>query len=83
MALSEVFLKTSEVQGTLKVKRVIDENAFDFLNGFISIVDNASLNKEALYNKINGKGTIVYGPVKRAIDSLIETNGEITDKIWI
>jgi hypothetical protein len=35
------------------LKRPIDEQAYDFLNGFFSSVEGATFDVQALYNEIN------------------------------
>ena len=46
------------------MKRLIDEQAYDFLKGFFTSVKGVTFDAQALYNEINSKGTIVMGPVK-------------------
>lgn len=65
------------------MKRPIDEQAYDFLYGFFSSVEGATFDVQALYNEMNSKGTFVMGPVKQAMDSLVKTEGELTQKVWM
>ena len=45
----------------------MDQKAFAFLKGLFESIPNVSINEEALYNGINGKGVMIYGPVEQAI----------------
>ena len=59
-ALSEVFFNNAN---NLAVKRADDEKAYDFLNGFFSGIRNLTFDNQALYNNIDGRGSMVWGPV--------------------
>ena len=65
-ALSEVFFKSTE-KGAIILKRPIDEHAYDFLAGFLTSIQRVNFNGEALYNSIDGKGIMIWGPVNKTM----------------
>ena len=68
-ALSEVFFKSTQANMQVKsvIKKPSDEKAYGFITGFFSSVDKVSYDSQALYNTIDGKGAMVWGPVNRAL----------------
>lgn len=82
-ALTEVFFKTSAVSGQSVLKVTIDEQAYDFVNGFFTSIEGANFDNQALYNEIDGKGGFVIGPVKQAMESLSKSEGTLTQKVWM
>ena len=82
-ALTEVFFKTSAISGQSVLKSTIDEQAYDFVNGFITSIEGANFDNQALYNEIDGKGGFVIGPVKQAMESLSRSEGTLNQKVWI
>lgn len=49
-------------------KRPSDEHAYDFLCGFFSNIDGITLDEETLYNHIDGRGAMVWGPVRAFLE---------------
>lgn len=84
-ALSEVFLKSTSANLEVKsvIKKPSDEKAYGFITGFFSSVEQVSYDSQALYNTIDGKGAMVWGPVKKALETLNETHGELTQRVWM
>jgi hypothetical protein len=65
------------------VKRNIDEKAYDFLNGFFSGIRNLTFDNQALYNNIDGKGSMVWGPVQKVFTTLSKNNSTLTKAFWV
>ena len=79
-ALSEVFFNQTNQQA---VKRVIDVQAYDFLYGFFSGFKTLEVDMQALYNNINGRGLMVWGPVQKFMTTIVENNGTFSKMFWI
>jgi hypothetical protein len=80
-ALSEVFFaKTNQVSA---VKREIDVEAYDFLVGLFSGIYNLTFDSQALYNSINMRGSIMWGPVHKMMQNLAKNNGTLTKTFWV
>ncbi len=67
-ALSEVFFNQTN---QMSVKRPNDEKAYDFLYGFFSGIKNLTYDLQALYNNIDGKGSMVWGPVTKVMNTQV------------
>lgn len=67
----------------MSVKRPYDENAYDFLYGFFSGIKNLTYNLQALYNNIDGKGSMVWGPVTKVMNTQVLNNSTITKAFWV
>lgn len=46
-------------------------------------IDGVIFDNQALYNEINGKGTSVVGPLKQTMEALLQSNGVLTQKVWM
>ena len=79
-AVSEVFFKNTN---NLPVKKNNDEKAYDFLNGFFSGIRNLTFDKQALYNNIDGKGSMVWGPIQKVFSTLANNNSTLTKAVWV
>jgi hypothetical protein len=84
-ALDEVFFKTTQSndgQTTGLIKRPSDEHAYDFLSGLFSEL-LPTYDEQLLYNKIDGKGSMVWGPVQGLLKDF-EKSGHVLDKhFWL
>lgn len=79
-ALSEVFFNQTNQEA---VKRVIDVQAYDFLYGFFSGFKTLEVDMQALYNNINGRGLMVWGPVQKLMTTIVQNNGTFSKMFWI
>lgn len=63
-ALDVVFLNQPQMALSPK-KETVDEQAFDFLTGYFQVIGlkSSHINSEQLYNTIDRKGAMIYGPV--------------------
>ena len=67
--MNDVFFKGSN--SITKSKKPVDKKAYEFLNGFFDGIENeVAVDDQALYNQINGKGIMVFGPVESAMKIL-------------
>jgi hypothetical protein len=75
-ALDEVFLNqepsSTSTPHTTPIKETIDEQAFNFLTGFFQGVGLKAthINSESLYNTIDHRGAMIYGPIKNMMKRL-------------
>lgn len=73
-ALAEIFYLNG-----IPLKRTTDEKAFNFLEGFFSVIEDLDCDWQTLYNSINGKGVMLYGPV----ESSLKTIQKHINETWI
>ena len=78
-----MFFKTSQANGKSIIKREVDENDYEFIRGFLTSIDGVIFDNQALYNEIDGKGISVIGPVNQAMESLLQSNGNLNEKVWM
>lgn len=79
-AFDELFLSK---QNALAVKAKNDIHAYKVLHGFIQETGVAqSANFEKLYNKIDNRGILVWGPVKKAMENIQEADFN-SQKLWM
>ena len=74
--MSEVVSK-----GTQGSKDLSDSKAFDYFRGFLMVI-KFDYDEEALYNHIDHFGSIIWGPVEKAMQVYAEEGGQMNDKVW-
>jgi hypothetical protein len=83
-ALDVVFLNQPQKSMQLK-KETLDEQAFDFLTGFLQVIglNSKHINTERLYNTIDRKGAMIYGPISGLMKKLKAKPQTIDLPIWM
>jgi len=64
-------------------KKLMDYRAYEFLDGYMGQVEGVNLDRETLYNNIDGKGAMIYGPVDSVMREFTQSNGVMTQRAKI
>lgn len=84
-AMDIVFLKATATQGEVKrtTKRPSDEKAYDFLRGFFEDIQGVDVDEENLYNNIDGRGCMVWGPVQALLKEFSNSGNKVDKHFWM